>query len=75
MARSRKNKLSQEELEDISSWERERVKSGTSRSIKEKIEIKCKSEAQKKVIEAMKEKILNTKFNTKQFKIKIGNNM
>lgn len=59
MARSRKNKLSQEELEDISSWERERVKSGTSRSIKEKIEIKCKSEAQKKVIEAIEQKVIS----------------
>ena len=34
-----------------------------------------KQKTTKKVIEAMKEKILNTKFKTKQFKIKIGNNM
>jgi phosphate starvation-inducible PhoH-like protein len=59
MAKTRKNRLTQEELEDISSWERERTKRNTGRAINEKIDIRRKSEAQKKVIEAIEQKVIS----------------
>jgi phosphate starvation-inducible PhoH-like protein len=46
-------------MEDISNWERERTKRGTGKAITEKIDIRCKSEAQKRVIEAIDQKVIS----------------
>lgn len=58
MARN-KNKLNKEELEDISTWDRDRARSKSTRTLSEKIEIKCKSEAQKQVIRAIEDKVIS----------------
>lgn len=49
-------KLYGDELEEISTWTEERIKNQTSKILSTKLEIKCRSEAQKAVISAIETK-------------------
>jgi len=57
---NRKNKFSKEEQEDFEIWNQERTEISLSRPIiSNKIEIKCKSKAQKEAVSAIEEKIIS----------------
>lgn len=49
----RKNQLNQDELEEIETWAKERETLATTKSFTEKIEIKCRSKAQKEALNAI----------------------
>ena len=55
-----KGKLSKDEIEEIENWERDRAKFNVAKSLAtSKIEIKCKSQSQKLVLDAIEEKIIS----------------
>jgi phosphate starvation-inducible PhoH-like protein len=51
--RKAKNKFSREEMDDIESWQRERELLNTAKTFTNKIEIKCRSNAQKDALKAI----------------------
>jgi phosphate starvation-inducible PhoH-like protein len=53
MANKRKNQLNKEEQEDFDQWTREREAIETSKNFTERIEIKCRSKAQKDALNAI----------------------
>lgn len=59
MATKRQKKLSKEEIEDVNSWNQERSYLKTVKSLSVPIEIKCRSKAQKDVVEAIEEKVIS----------------
>lgn len=56
---SKRKKLSKEDVEDIDTWDRERDAFNSSKALSGKIEIKCRSKAQKDVITSIEEKIIS----------------
>jgi len=57
---AKRNKLNKEELEDISNWEKSRTQhSVPSKGITNRIDIKCRSKAQKDVLQAIEEKAIS----------------
>jgi len=57
---AKRNKLNKEELEDISNWEKSRTQhSVPSKGITNRIDIKCRSKAQKDVLQAIEEKVIS----------------
>lgn len=59
MATKRQKKLSKEEIEDVTNWQQERSYLKTVKSLSIPIEIKCRSKAQKDVIEAIENKVIS----------------
>jgi phosphate starvation-inducible PhoH-like protein len=55
----RRNRLSREESAEIDMWEKERAQDKPSKALAQKIDIKCKSEAQKAVINSMEDKVIS----------------
>jgi phosphate starvation-inducible PhoH-like protein len=58
MARA-KNRLNKEEIEDISTWDRDRELLKNAKVLSGKIDIKCKSKAQKDVLDAITDKVIS----------------
>lgn len=54
-----KNRLNKEEMEDISTWDRDRELLKNSKVLSGKIDIKCKSKTQKEVLDAISEKVIS----------------
>lgn len=59
MATKRQKKLSKEEIEDVNTWHQERTYLKTVKSLSVPIEIKCRSKAQKDVVEAIENKVIS----------------
>lgn len=58
MARN-KNKLNKEELEEMEQWDKDRAQLNLAKAIAQKIDIKCRSGAQRQVIQAIEEKVIS----------------
>lgn len=54
-----KNKLSKEEVEDISNWDSERSALVNAKTLSGKLDIKCRSKAQRDVLVAIEDKIIS----------------
>jgi phosphate starvation-inducible PhoH-like protein len=59
MATKRQKKLSKDEIEDVTNWQQERSYLKTVKSLSIPIEIKCRSKAQKDVVEAIENKVIS----------------
>ena len=59
MATKRQKKLSKEEIEDVNTWHQERTYLKTVKSLSLPIEIKCRSKAQRDVVEAIENKVIS----------------
>jgi len=56
---AKRNKLNKEELEDLSNWEKSRSQQASAKTLTSRIDIKCRSKAQKDVIHAIEEKVIS----------------
>lgn len=56
----RKNRLTNDEVEDVKMWEESRKVQQKAKAVSQKIEIKCRSKAQKDVIESIEKNIIST---------------
>ena len=55
----RKNKFTKDEIEDISNWDSERSSLMNAKALSGKLDIKCRSKAQKDVLAAIEDKVIS----------------
>lgn len=55
----RKNKFNKDEIEDISNWDSERSSVMNTKALSGKLDIKCRSKAQKEVLVAIEDKVIS----------------